>query len=276
MGSINPHDIALHRGLTRMRRAYDGLLAVNARSLDELTPAEVALEAQWTQELEPVLSDLYWYPLRNGLNEAPEKERELRRWIREALSAGIAIAALLALLKRYQLRAVNIGGKIGLDELNLTGDFRLMNPTYLAKLDDHADMLTTAGSDMSLIDTTSNHLTAGIQTARDSSDNTLTVLGTMIAGWAAYRSVSIAITEQSRQIANGLNWTYGENEVTQQVFRTRGDDRVCPQCGGLEGRVMSVSNIPAELQVPIHTKCRCGYTPVLSGWARPASIWRGA
>lgn len=274
--TTNLHDIALHRGLTRMRRAMDGLLAVGTRSLDELTPAEVALEAQWQQDLEPVLSDLYWYPLRNGLSEAPEKERELRRWLRDALSAGVAIAALLALLKRYQVRAVNIGGKIGLDLLNIDGDFRLTNPDYLAKLDDHATMLTTAGSDMSLIDTTIDQMTAGIPKARESEGDTLTVLGTMIAGWAAYRSVSIAITEQSRQIANGLNWTYGENEVVQQIFRTRGDDRVCPQCAPLEGRVMQVRNIPSELQVPIHTKCRCGYTPVLSGWARPANIWRGA
>ena len=177
---------ALSLSLQRLERAYNGLLSVRA-TIDELTPAELQLEAQWQQALEPVLRDLYWYPLRNGLNTLPQDEAELRRFLRDSLSSAAAIAALLALLKRYLLQAVNIGGRMALNLLGLDSTFHLTNPEYIHQVEDHADTLTQAGTELSLIDTTINHLATGIPQAL-ASDTALMTIGGLITGWAATRS----------------------------------------------------------------------------------------
>lgn len=262
-------------GLIRLHRALDGLLSVESRQLDELTPAEILLESQWRTELEPVLSDLYWWPLRNGLEQAPEDEDDLLEWLLLAFLVSGSTTALRSLLRRYQGRGANIGGATGLDLLGIGGGFNLTNRRYLDILDSHATTLTTAGTDLSLIDTTVNHLAQWIPAARASAQSTLLVLGRSIAAWSIVRSANIAVTELSRVFAQGLNWTYSRNGVEQQVFTTRLDGRVCPRCAPLHGRIMPVNAIPLELLVPIHGGCRCYYMAVTEGWERPANVWRG-
>lgn len=268
-------DAQLAAGLTRMGSALDRLLAIETRQLDTLTPAEIRLESQFGEALTPVLDDLYWYPLRNGISEAPTDERRLRRWLREQLSTAAAIAALLALLRRYLLRGANVGGQMGLDLLGLTGDFLLVNPDYIAKLDARADDLTTYGSGLSLIDTTVDDLARGIPQAREDDDNTLTVLAALIAGWVLTRSNRIAVNESSWSVTRALNWLYAENGVNTMVFRTREDDRVCPVCESRNGTIIPVDNVPPDLVIPIHVGCRCVYIARTQGWVRPSTIWRG-
>lgn len=269
-------DAQLLTGLTRMKAALDALEFVEARALDSLTPAEARLEAQWTEALGPVLDDLYWYPLRNGINEAPTDERSLRRWLREKLTTAAAVAALLALLRRFLVRGANVGGQMGLDLLRLSGQFDLANAGYIARLHARADDLTTTGGDVSLIDTTVDDLVRGIPQARESEGDTSVVLGALIAGWVLTRSRNIAATELSGTVGNGLSWLYTENGISTMAFRTRGDNRVCVLCAPLEGRTMPTNNIPADLIVPRHTLCRCYYEAITRGWIRPPQIWRGA
>ena len=267
-------DSDVYRSLARLHTSYNEMLAASIRSLDELTSAEIALESDWQHALEPALRDLYWKPLAGGLASAPERPEELRKWIEDGLSTALATVALLSLLRRFIRRGVNIGGYLAFDILDIDGLFGLNDPVYVALIDEHTDMLVTAGSDMSLIDTTVEHLAVGIPAAK-ASDKPLLAIAEMIAGWALYRSTTIAITEQTRAIANGMNWTYKENGVERQKFRTRADDRVCFICSPLDGHVMAVSNIPSELTIPKHPRCRCYYEAVTTGWHRPTSIWRG-
>lgn len=268
----NPIDTALYRSLTRLHDAYSGLLAT--RSISEVTPAELALETQWRQDLEPVLRDLYWHPLRNGLDGLPTDEAELQQHLRHDYDRDVVLAALLALLLRYQVRGVNVGGNIGLDLLGVGGHFTLTNRAYLAQLNDHAEMLTSVDGDMSLVNTTIDHLTQAIPAAR-AGDNPLITLGNLIAGWSLYRSGVIAITELTRMVGNGLSWTFDRNGVEEQEFVTREDAAVCRRCAPLHGRRMPVNNIPSDLLLPIHTGCRCVYRPVTQGWQMPVNIWRG-
>ncbi len=274
MGSISPVDTALYRSLFRLHRAYDGLLAT--RALNEVTPEELALEAQWQAELEPCLRDLYWYPLRNGLDGLPRDEAELEDRLRHDYDRDVAVAALLALLLRYQVRGVNVGGGMGLNLLGVGGHFSLTNHGYLAQLNSHAQMLTSANpnANMSLVNTTISHLTQAIPQALTTA-SPLTTLGNLIQGWALYRSGVIAVTELTRMVGNGLVWTYGQNGVDEQEFVTREDARVCQLCAPLHGRRMPVNNIPSDLLIPIHTSCRCMYRPVTQGWQPPTQIWRG-
>lgn len=269
-------DTRLATGLTRMKAALDALLAIETRQLDELTPAEVRLEAQWTEALGPVLNDLYWYPLRNGISEAPRDERSLRRWLREQLSSAAAIAALLALLRRYLVRAANVGGQMGLNLLSLSGEFELSNADYLALLDARADDLTSAGGDISLIDTTVDDLVRGIPQAREEDDDTAVILAALIGGWSLNRSRVIAANESSWGVTRSLNWLYAENGIRTMEFHTRQDDKVCAICRPYDGTIIPVNNVPAHLVIPLHVRCRCVYLGRTNGWTRPPQIWRGA
>ena len=267
-------DTALYRSLSRLHRAYDGLLAT--RSINEVTPEELALEAQWQAELEACLRDLYWWPLRNGLDGLPTDAAELEDRLRHDYDRDVAVAALLALLLRYQVRGVNVGGNMGLNLLGAPGHFTLTNQGYLAQLNSHAQMLTSANpnANMSLVNTTISHLTQAIPQALTTA-SPLTALGNLIAGWSLYRSGTIAVTELTRMVGNGLSWTFGRNGVEEQEFVTREDAAVCQRCAPLHGRRMSVNNIPPDLLIPIHGNCRCTYRPVTDGWQQPDMIWQG-
>lgn len=51
-----------------------------------------------------------------------------------------------------------------------------------------------------------------------------------------------------------------EGVIVQAEFSTAGDDRVCPQCAGLEGDVFTLD--AAEGIIPVHAQCRCIMIPV--------------
>ena len=265
----------LHRNLVRYRYAINHLLALESRQLEELTPEEVRLEEQWQHDLQPVLADLYWYPLRNGIDEAPEGESELRRWLTQRLGEAAAVAALLALLNRYMVRSFNIGGALALQLMGLAGGFNLTDPAIRSELAAHAEGLVTVGTRLSLIDTTIDDLVVGIPQARESEDNTIILLAALIGGWALLRSVRIAATEQARGTGWGMQRTYGRNGVAQMTFMTRADDRVCGLCGPNHGVVVPVNRVPADMQIPLHPSCRCYWLAVTAGWTPPETTWRG-
>ncbi len=56
----------------------------------------------------------------------------------------------------------------------------------------------------------------------------------------------------------------GLNEVIVLAeFSTAGDDRVCPECAALEGRIFTLDEI--EGLIPVHPGCRCTTLPVVPG-----------
>ena len=74
----NPVDAALYHSLSRLHRAYDGLLDV--RSVAMPKPSKMPLTVEMGEHLGPALKDVYWHPLRNGLAQAPENPEDLRDW----------------------------------------------------------------------------------------------------------------------------------------------------------------------------------------------------
>lgn len=270
-------DAQLLDNLARMDSAYAAIQDAQIRRLEQVTAAEQVLDLSFTLALDPVLADLYWWPLRNGLDGLPENETELRQYIEERYhDDDLAVIALLLLLIRFQRQAVNIGGHEGLKMLGLTGanaDFFLSNPALLEQLDEQAKALATVGGEMSLIRTTINHLVADIPAARAATGNTLIALGGMIANHVIQRSSLIAVTEVARGFAQGLSMVFGRNNVAEQEFVTRVG--ACRLCAPLHGRRMPVNNIPMELLIPIHVGCRCSYRPVTDGWTASETIWRG-
>lgn len=274
---MHPIDATIHGGLTRLDDSYVAMQNIEIRRLEQVTAAEQALDLSWTLALDPVLADLYWWPLRNGLEQVPEDEAELRQYIEEKYhDDDLAVIALLLLLIRYQRQAVNIGGHEGLKMLGFVGadaDFFLSNPALLDRLEEQAKSLATVNGEMSLIRTTIDHLISDIPAARASTGSTLITLGSMIAAHVITRSGLIAATENARSFAAGLNWVFDRNGVAEQEFVTR--IGACRLCAPLHGRRMPVNNIPPELLIPIHANCRCSYSPVTDGWEQPETIWRG-
>jgi len=86
---------------------------------------------------------------------------------------------------------------------------------------------------------------------------------------AERRAEILARTEIIRAHHHGMmqeyrNWGVEGVEV-QAEFRTAGDDRVCPDCESLEGRVYSLAD--AQELIPVHPMCRCIVLP-----ARPGDV----
>lgn len=268
----SPHDAALYRGLARMRRAFDGLLSTRAVSVP--LPSKMPLAVEMSNKLMPVINDVYWWSLRNGLSEAPEDEKKLKPWLQRQLDSPAAWAALLALMLLFHKRAVNHGGAIALDILGLTGQFNLTNAEYLSLLDERSTMLTSADGETNLIDTTVSDLSIAIPAARNATGDTLALLGAYIAGRALTRSAGIATFEVPWGFNQGLGMTYTENGVRMLMYDVNGIG--CPEiCEPLHGTTFPADNIPAGLNPPLHPGCDCVLSPSLDDWTPPDDIWRG-
>lgn len=94
--------------------------------------------------------------------------------------------------------------------------------------------------------------------------------------FGAARAERIAVTEVTRMFAEGniLAWK-STGYITEKRWRTAMDERVCPICGPLENRVVSIEgawdvNIPRReireylFSPPAHVNCRCWLQPVVS------------
>lgn len=272
---MHPTDAALHNHLSAMHGALSSLIAIESRAVTMPKPSKMPLAVDMAKDLEPVLTDLYWFPLRNGIDSAPEDEEELRPWLIRQLEKPAAVAALIALLLRFHKKAVNYGGSIALELLELAGTFSLTNAAYLSLIDERATMLTSAGSEMSLIDTTVNDLAREIPAARKSNDSTLAVLGAYIAMKALSRSTGIATFEVPWGFNKGLVWTYEQNKVKRWMYDING--KGCEEfCLPLHGRIIQAGLPEGDVHIPQHPNCDCIWTPITDGWVTPGEVWTGA
>ncbi|GAF76076.1 unnamed protein product, partial [marine sediment metagenome] len=77
------------------------------------------------------------------------------------------------------------------------------------------------------------------------------------------RAMTIARTEVIMVHAEGQLDAFemlGVEEVgIMAEFSTAGDDRVCPECGALEGQVMTIAE--ARGIITVHPNCRCAWIP---------------
>ena len=96
--------------------------------------------------------------------------------------------------------------------------------------------------------------------------------------FGAERARRIAVTEVTRMYAEGnlIAWK-STGYVTEKIWRTARDERVCPICGPLEGKSVAIDagwsadnagNIVADygglLNPPAHVNCRCYLQPVVN------------
>jgi len=121
-----------------------------------------------------------------------------------------------------------------------------------------------------LIDGLTTNLTRGIAEGK----SPLTMAREMVKDIASgldkiglNRARMIARTEviRAHHLANINELRRADAAMTVEVqaeFSTAGDDRVCPECEALQGKVFSLDEI--ESMIPVHPQCRCAAKPYIA------------
>lgn len=78
---------------------------------------------------------------------------------------------------------------------------------------------------------------------------------------AANRSIAIARTETIRAAAEGALKSYQDNGIEKVTYLSSVSERTCDICESLNGQIMSIAQ--AQGTIPVHTNCRCTFTPIL-------------
>lgn len=248
-------------------------------SIEGITTQELEFEAEFADEIEPLLVALYEAALPSINNQLPEDQESITAVLMGILLGSAAAVALLTFLKEMLLRAYNLGGTLALIEMGL-GDleFDLIDQGIINQIDDYAEQVLET-----LVITTAGDLAKQVENGRS---NGLTIaaivagLGGFIALRSAWRANLIAQNESVSGSRWGMEDTYRRNNVLEVEFRTQGDDRVDDgdpfgPCVVREGQRYPVNNIPAGSRIPLHFGCRCYFIPVLNGWVIPDVVWLG-
>lgn len=80
------------------------------------------------------------------------------------------------------------------------------------------------------------------------------------------RARTIAVTETTRAFAQGnIEAWQASGVVKKHEWVTSNDERVCPICGPLHGRIVAIGEefAPGITAPPAHPRCRCGLNPVV-------------
>lgn len=255
------------------------------------TAGELLLEAEYARDVQPQLSRLYSAPIAAGLLDWQAMSRaEIARWVLDYYQEQATAAPLGATFQRYGRRGFNLGGQMGLDELDLAGTFDLTDETILERIDAHAARLvdTRRGAKLSVAVTTAGEIGRQVERQRDeghSAADMLPLLSAWVLGRTVIRSALIATTENVRMSRWGMVWAFAGNGIRGVRHECESDvddrcgGRICPPLCGTEyelgGVFNPMSGIPGAGQIPLHGRCRCWYSPLQDGWLKPALIWTG-
>lgn len=286
------NDWQIYKNLRNLQDGYDSLLEKDLTPRQKYLARKSLLDENWQADLLPVMSALYWYPFRNGVDGAPEKKRELKRWLKRQYDDEAAVMALLLLLFQYGKIAYNLGGQSGLDYLNIDRRFQLSNIEILMSIDDRYRKMVAQDTEYSLIDTTVNDLAEAIPQAREGKKAFVVALSAFIAARSAERTVAIERYERPFQVGQALDAVYRSNNIKYKMYDVNGVG--CPKkCAPWHGKVFAIGS-GAPVTIPQHSGCDCIWSPVrfdgqvvgsppvtvsvpgLPKWEQPAIIWTGA
>lgn len=245
---------------------------------DGATVQELQLEATFALEMEPVLVDLYRYPLRDGgLSELPAEEAAALAWLLVRYGEPQSTRQLEALINRYGVSAFDIGGNLALAEMGVSGTFRLRDELLLGGLAAFvaASLIATDG-DFSLTRTTARDLARWTSRLRDDPELTdadvATALGERVPGRALARSAAISENETVRFSRQAMAVTYDRNGLQQVIHRSL--PGACTICAPRDGRVYNVvSGVVVGDDIPLHVSCRCWHEPAIGGTPLAETDW---
>lgn len=165
------------------------------------------------------------HPLFGGLAQAKRGDFSSEQFLRQAFSSQEALrkVQLLATRSFEQLKGINAQMAADMNRILAQGMAEGKNPRTIAK---------------------------------EMSDR--------IAGLSRARAELIARTEIVRAHAEGTLDAFerlGVEELgIEAEWVTAGDDRVCPQCAGMEGQTFTIEE--ARGLIPAHVNCRCNWVPL--------------
>ncbi len=284
---------ALARAAARYHRALSaGLPLSGGRSLSEgPTAGELLLESSFGRALQPALSEMYRRPITAGITKMVEQGRDeiARSVLAFYEDRDDVISPMRDALGRYARRGFNLGGQMGLEALELEGQFALDDEHIEGVLAEHTGRLmsTTRQARLSVAVTTAEEIGRAVEKQREnglSAVEMLPVLSAWVLGRTVIRSANIAATESVRMTRWGMVWAFAGNGIGGVRHECAGDvERRCnglcpPLCGvefGLRGVFNPMGGIGSGDRIPLHPGCRCWYSPLTDGWVKPALIWTG-
>lgn len=253
-------------------------LAGSRQLADGQTAAELALESAYVMAVQPPLRDTYAFALRGISAVEDEDEDEILAWILRRFRADPP-DELAAVIYRYGRRGFDLGGTMALAMLGVMRPFRLANEDLVAALQLYALDLVDPDADISLTHTTASETASRFVRLREEGQDTGSIIGAFgvyATARSLYRSGRIAETETVRVTRQGLVETFRRNDVTEYLYLTQFDDRVCRICSPYHGRRFSEEEWALlYMLIPQHGSCRCYWTPVLEGWTVPEEFWAG-
>lgn len=285
---------AVRAAAARYHAALTGGLALaGSRSLaDGPTAGELLLEASFGAALQPALGELYRRPIADSLTVMMEQGREeiVRSTLAYYREQPEIVEPFQSQLRQYAGRAFDLGGQMGLDELELEGQFELSDDQIMETIDSHVAQLvdTRRQSQRSTVVTTAEEIGREVSRRRDDGltlADMLPALSAWVLGRTIIRSAIIAETETVRMTRWGMVWAFVGNGIrgvrheceSDVIDKCRG--AICPPLCGTEYELGGVfdpmSGIPAAGLIPLHPRCRCHYSSIQDGWLKPALIWTG-
>ena len=262
-----------------------------ARYHRALSAGELLLESSFGRSLQPALSEMYRRPIEANLTRMAEQSRDevVRSVLGYYRERPDVLEPARAALGRYGRGGFELGGQMGLETLELEGQFVLGDGHIEGALAEHAGRLlsTTRQAQLSVAVTTAEEIGRAVEKQREnglSAVEMLPVLSAWVLGRTVIRSANIAATESVRMTRWGMVWAFVGNGIGGVRHECAGDvERRCnglcpPLCGvefGLRGVFNPMGGIASGDRIPLHPGCRCWYSPLTDGWVKPALSWTG-
>lgn len=289
---IYPNATAVRQALIRAGVMHDLLTKAAVQTVTrQAGPGELLLEGQFAQEVRPGLADLYDIPRQNDLGEIyGESRAEIKKWVMQQYreDGEGAISLIAAVLAGFGLRAYNLGGQWGLNELELLAEFDLTDQRIEDRIIAETEKLSRLNGKFSLAKTTAGEIAVRLDNQYQAG-YPLGEVTDLFSAWSLgrtiIRSATIAADQTVKMSRWGLASAFVGNGIKSVMHICEADvverctTELCPPlCGNiyrLRGVISPMSSIPATERIPLHPYCRCSYDPIKEGWVKPAVIWTG-
>lgn len=186
-----------------------------------------------------------------------------------SLSNGVDLAA-------YLVWAGTQGGQAALDKLGITGVFGLKDQRLVDYFSEYSNLIID-----SVDKYTKEWIASKIQQGKDQGMTPFEIMQLLIdegKGITALRAERIVLTETANAMKVIENEAASRYGITEMIWHTSLDERVCPICLPLEGERKKIGDVYSGGYdgPPAHVSCRCYEEEVVSdNWVVPDTIWLG-
>ena len=192
------------------------------------------------------------------------------------------IATLLPLLKEllnlneFIKRMGELSGQASIERFGIQGKFVMQNKELIKYFEDHSNLIINS-VDETTKEWLANKIQAGKSKLLTPKEIAQSILeeGKVIS---KVRAEMIVLTETANAISVTQKEVAIRYGIKQQAWRTSIDERVCPICAPLEGKVATIGlTFDGYAHPPAHPRCRCFLEDLIpSNWELPVNPWLGS